>query len=153
MSAIPEGFATITPSLSINGAAAALELYAKAFGAKEVSRMSCPETGKIMHACMQIGSSKIFVADTMPGMGCGDPSRSSFYLYMPDVDKAVRQAKEAGLKEIMPAEDMFWGDRVGGVQDRFGINWTLATHVRDVSEADMEEGRKKFMAKAKAKAA
>ena len=65
---------------------------------------------------------------------------------MPDVDAAFRQAKQAGLEEMMAPQDMFWGDRTGAVKDAFGNMWTLATHVRDVSPEEMEEGRKKFSA-------
>jgi len=151
---IPEGFATITPSLNINGAAKAIETYMKALGAKELYRMECPSgSGKIMHACLQIGNSKIFLADTNPEMGCGAPSNSSFYLYMDDVDAAFKQARSAGLDEMMAPSDMFWGDRTGTVKDSFGNNWTLATHVRDVSPEEMEKGRNEWMAKMKSKAA
>ncbi len=107
---IPEGFATLTPTLNINGAAKAMALYDKAFGAKEEYRMECPDNGKIMHACMSIGSSKLFLADAMPEMGCGTPSNSTFYVYVDDVDAAFKQAKQAGLSEVMPPEDMFWGE-------------------------------------------
>lgn len=141
---IPEGFATVTPSLTVTGAAKAIDLYTKALGAKEMYRMACPESGKIMHACLQIGSSKVFLSDANPESGCAATS-SSFYLYMPDVDAAFRQAKQAGLEEKMPPQDMFWGDRTGTVKDSFGNHWTLATHVKDVSPEEMEEGRKKFV--------
>ncbi len=144
MDKIPEGFATITPSLSLTDAAKAIDLYKKALGAQELYRMEWPGTGKIMHACLQIGTSKIFLADHMPEMGCGAPSQSSFYLYLDNVDAAFKQAKAAGLSEMMPVSDMFWGDRIGGLQDPFGIYWTLATHVRDVSPQEMEEGRKQW---------
>jgi len=150
---IPEGFATITPSLNLNNAAQAIETYKKAFGAQELYRMECPGgTGKIMHACLTIGNSKIFLADAMPDMGCG-PSNSNFYLYMDDVDAAFKQARSAGLDEMMPPADMFWGDRTGTVKDSFGNAWTIATHVRDVSPKEMEKGRDEWMAKMKSKAA
>lgn len=150
---IPAGFATVTPTLNINGAAKAIALYDKAFGASEDYRMECPETGKVMHACLSVGDSKLFVADAMPEMGCGTPSNSTFYLYVDDVDAAYKQAKQVGLSEVMQPEDMFWGDRVGGLKDAFGIQWTLATHVRDVSPAEMEKGRDAWMQKMKAKKA
>jgi len=146
IAAIPEGFHTLTPSLVVDGAARAMELYTKAFGATELYRMPCLDTGKIMHACVQIGSSKIFLTDLNPQMGCATASSSSFYVYLDDVDAAFRRAVQAGLQEKFPVTDMFWGDRTGCVKDPFGISWTLASHVRDVSPQEMEEGRKKFMA-------
>lgn len=146
---IPEGFHSVTPTLILNGAAKAIETYKKAFGAQELYRMECPGgTGKIMHACITIGDSKLFLADTNPQMGCATPSVSTFYVYLEDVDATFKQAKQAGLAEASPVQDMFWGDRTGTVKDSFGIHWTLATHVRDVSPEEMEEARKKFGAKA-----
>jgi PhnB protein len=146
---IPEGFATVTPTLVLQDAAKAIELYTKAFGANEVYRMACPDTGKIMHACLQVGSSKVFLCDTHPEM-CAQPTSSSFYLYVDDVDATFGKAKQAGLKDVNAPQDMFWGDRTGSVKDSFGNSWTLATHVRDVSPQEMEEGRKKFSSKAAA---
>ena len=148
MSKIPEGFSTLTPTLTVNGAAKAIDLYKKAFGATEDYRMECPESGKIMHACLNIGNSKLFLADTNEKMGCGEPTSSTFYAYLPDVDAAFAQAKKAGLKELFAPADMFWGDRTGSVEDSFGVKWTLATHVRDVSPQELEEGRKNFGKKA-----
>jgi len=141
---IPEGFATLTPNMIVDGAAKAIELYTKAFGAKEMYKMADP-SGKIMHACIQIGTSKVFLADTNPQMSA---NTASFYVYINDVDAAFRQATQAGLKETMAVQDMFWGDRVGSVQDAFGNKWMLATHKRDVSPEEMEEARKKMCAKA-----
>jgi PhnB protein len=143
MAKIPEGFNTITPSLVLNGAAKAIDLYKKAFGAQELYRMEVPGTGKLMHACLVIGNSKIFLSDTDPKMSA-TPSTSSFYLYMDDVDAAFTQAKKAGLNELVPVQDMFWGDRMGAVEDSFGIRWTLATHVREVSQEEMEAARKNW---------
>lgn len=147
MPKIPQGFSTITPALNVNGADKAIKLYKKALGAKEDYRMETPD-GKVMHACLQIGNSKLFLADVMPGMGCSTPSEASFYLYVDDVDGSYKKALQGGMSELYPVNDMFWGDRTGSVKDSFGIIWTLATHVREVSPEDMEEGKKQFMSKA-----
>jgi PhnB protein len=141
----PEGFSSVTPSLNVTDAAKAIEQYKKAFGAKEMYRMEMPDgSGKIMHACLEIGNSKLFIADVNPQMGCGVPSVASFYVYLDNVDAAFKQAKEAGLEEQYTPKDMFWGDRTGTVKDSFGVMWTLATHVRDVSADEMEEAKKSF---------
>jgi len=144
MSAIPEGMPTLIPSLSVKDATKAIALYKQAFGATEDYCMEDPKSGQVMHACLTMGTSKIFVADEFPG--CPVTS-SSFYMYMPDVDTALDQAKKAGLKETMPVQDMFWGDRNGSVMDEFGINWCLATHKRDVSPEELEKGRDEWLAK------
>lgn len=144
MAKVPEGYHTVTPGLVLKDTAKAIELYKKAFGAKEDYRMQMPGSNKIMHACLTIGNSKVFLSDANPEMGCGTPSVSTFYLYLNDVDAAFKQARGAGLKELSPVQDMFWGDRTGSLEDGFGIRWTLATHVREVSESEMMEGAKKF---------
>lgn len=142
---IPEGFHTITPSLIVNGAAEAIELYKKALGATEDYRMNGPD-GKVAHACLTVGNSKVFLADANPAMGenCGRPSQSAFYLYLEDVDSAYQRALKAGMSDTMAPQDMFWGDRLGSVKDKFGIQWSLATHVKDVSDQEMQEGQKKM---------
>jgi len=146
--AIPQGFSTITPSLVIDGALEAIKLYKQAFGATEDYVMMMPDgSGKVMHASLQIGSSKLFVSDVIPNM-CATPSVAGFYLYVDNVDAAFAQAKKAGLSEKHAPQDMFYGDRTAGFTDKFGVMWTLATHVRDVSETELQEGAKKMMGKA-----
>lgn len=144
---IPQDMNTVTPSLSVDGAAEAVALYIKAFGAKEMHPPIAAPNGKIMHATIMIGDSHIFLNDTDPQM-CAEPSASSFYVYMEDVDAAVARAKGAGLEEVYPVADMFWGDRMGVVKDKFGINWALATHVKDVSEEEMEKAKNEMFAQA-----
>jgi PhnB protein len=142
--AIPEGFTTITPSLIVDGAAKAIDLYVKALGAKELSRFAT-DANRIMHACLQIGTSKLFIADANEKMPA---TKSGFYLYFNDVEASFKQAIQGGMQKVMDPQDMFWGDRMGAVMDPFGNSWTLASHVRDVSPQEMEEARKKYGAKA-----
>ncbi len=126
-----------------------IELYKKAFGATERSRMASPD-GKIMHAEIQIGDSMIFLADEYPGMSAapseGAPPSHAIYLYVQDVDSVYKQAVAAGCKEAMPVADMFWGDRFGKVVDPFGHHWNLATHIEDVAPAEMERRSMEWMA-------
>ena len=145
---IPEGFTTITPSLVVRGAAKAIELYKKAFGAEELSRSEFPGTGQIMHAVLKIGNAMLLIADEMPGM-CKASANASFYLYMPDADAAFARAVKAGLTEKWPLTDQFWGERSGVVSDEFGVMWNIATHKRDVSPAEIEKGAKEMAAKMK----
>jgi uncharacterized glyoxalase superfamily protein PhnB len=142
---IPEGFHTVTPYIMLNDAAKALEVYKKAFNIKQ-HECCLNDAGKIMHGCFEIGNSKIFIADVIPGTCSSTTSTQHFYLYVEDVDAAFDQAKKAGLSEVYPVSDMFWGDRMGALKDSFGMQWTLATHVRDVSPEEVAEGSKKMMA-------
>lgn len=145
MSYAPQGFTTITSSLVFKDAAKAIELYKKAFGATEDSRMTNPDNNKIMHAVLTIGNSKVFVSDEFPSCPAGGTPR--FYLYVPDVDASIKQAVAAGFTQTMPAEDMFWGDRLGALRDEFGVEWSVATKTREVSAAEMEKGGQEFIAK------
>lgn len=139
--AVPEGFRTVTPYLVVSGAASALDFYVRAFGAKEVYRMPGPG-GKIMHAELEIGDSKLMLSDEMPEMGGKSPatlkgSPVSVFLYVEDVDKVFKQAVSAGAKEKMPVSNMFWGDRYGAVIDPFGHEWQIATHVEDLTPEEI----------------
>ncbi len=148
--AIPQGFHSLTPGLTCRNAAEAIELYKKAFGATECSRMASPD-GKVMHAEIQIGDSKMFLADDFPGMSAAPAAGSlpsqSVYLYVKDVDAVFNQAVAAGCHPAMPLADMFWGDRFGKVVDPFGHHWNLATHTEDVAPAEMERRSNEWMAK------
>jgi PhnB protein len=149
VSPIPEGYNSITPYLIIKGAAQAIDYYMKVFGATEVFRMDGPD-GKVGHAELKIGDSRIMLADENPNMGAGYASAASIgaspvslYLYLPDVDRVVEQAVAAGAKLLKPVEDQFYGDRSGFIQDPFGHLWGVATHVEDVAPQELEERAKK----------
>ena len=141
--AIPQGMHTVTPHLICAGAADAIEFYKKAFGATELSRMPGPD-GKVMHASIRIGDSVIMLNDEMPDWGTLGPkslkgSPVTVHLYVEDADKIFDQAVRAGAKVTMPLDDMFWGDRYGKVEDPFGHQWSIGTHVRDVSPEEMQK--------------
>lgn len=151
VSPIPKGFHSVTPYLVVHGAAKAIDYYKKVFGATEVFRMDAPD-GKVGHAELQIGDSRIMLADENPSMGQGHTSPSnlgaspiSLYLYVPDVDRVLERAVAAGAKTLKQVEDQFYGDRSGFIQDPFGHLWGIATHVEDVSPQEMEERARKAL--------
>jgi PhnB protein len=140
---IPEGYAAPTPYLIVNAAAAAIDFYKKAFGAKEVMRMPGPD-GKIGHADLLIGGGHVMLADESPEMGHRGPrsfggSPVSLVLYVEDVDGVVKQAVGAGATLTRPVKNEFYGDRTGGLTDPFGHIWYVMTHVEDVSNEEMEK--------------
>ncbi len=142
VSAIPKPYHTVTPGLSVRGAAEAIAFYKKAFGAQEKLRMPTPDGQRIMHAELKIGDSIVFVGDEVPDMGCRSPqslggSTAALHLYVRDVDAAFKRAVEAGAQVRMPVSDMFWGDRYGRVADPFGHEWGLATHKEDLKPAEI----------------
>jgi len=146
---IPEGFRSITPHLVCAGVADAIAFYEKAFGAAETFRLPGPD-GKIMHAEMRIGDSRLMLGDAYPEYGSLDPlalkgSPVVIHLYVPDADAAWEQATAAGATPLMPLSDMFWGDRYGQVVDPFGHRWSIASKQRDLSIDEIQEGAKKMM--------
>lgn len=139
---IPNGMHTITPHLVCRGAADAIAFYGKAFGAVELARLPGPE-GKLMHAMVRIGDSNLMLVDEFPGCGSlgpqpGQGSPVTIHLYVTDVDATVERAVAAGAKVTMPVDDMFWGDRYGRIEDPFGHQWSIATHIRDLSPQEIQ---------------
>lgn len=140
---IPDGYHAVTPYLSLKGAAGAIEFYKSAFGAKEVMRMPGPD-GTIGHGEIQIGDSRIMLADEYPQMNFRSPksfggSSVHIHLYVEDVDSVIKQAMAAGAKLLRPAADQFYGDRTGTLEDPFGHVWHVATHKEDLSLKEMEK--------------
>ena len=146
---IPEGFHTITTQLTLDNAAQTIDWYKRALGAQEISRSNGPD-GKIMHAELQIGDSRIFVNDVMQGykgpkaLG-GSPA--SLWLYVENCDTLFNRAVGAGGKVQMPMTDQFWGDRCGQLEDPFGHQWSLATHKQDLTKEQVAAGAEAFFAK------
>jgi PhnB protein len=139
---IPEGYPRVTAYLSIDGAADAIDFYAKVLGATERMRMGGPD-GKIGHAEIQVGDSTIMLADVHPDFGNKSPkdlggSPVSLMVYVADVDDTYATALASGAKEMQPLEDKFYGDRSAMFEDPWGHQWTVASHVEDVSEEEME---------------
>jgi PhnB protein len=145
---IPQGYHTVTPSLVVRDGAKALEFYQRAFGAEEKARIPGPDGG-IMHAEFRIGDSVVMLNDEMPEMGSKSPQSYGgtpvkFYVYVENVDAAWKRAVDAGAKETMPLQDMFWGDRTGCLEDPFGHTWLLAQHVADATPEEMQRGQEAF---------
>ncbi|MDE1860225.1 MAG: VOC family protein [Candidatus Micrarchaeota archaeon] len=146
--AVPQGFHTVTPYLSVNGGIKAINFYKKAFGAKEITkwRSQTPD-GKVIHSRLRIGDSLVMVSDRF-GPNRGDSKAQSpvtLHIYSKDVDKLWKNALAAGAKVEMPLDDMFWGERYGQLRDPLGHRWSVSTLIR-MSKEEMEAKRKKAMA-------
>lgn len=143
---VPEGYSTITPSLTLDNAAETIDWYKKALGAEEVSRSVGPD-GKVMHAELKIGNSRFMMNDVM--MGAKGPqayggSPASLWLYVENSDTLFNRAVGAGAKVQMPLADQFWGDRAGAVSDPAGYTWWIATRKEDLTQAEMQQRASDF---------
>lgn len=139
---IPDGYHAVTPYLIVRGADRALAFYERAFGAKELFRMMRTD-GRVGHAELQLGDSRVMLADEHPEIGARGPesiggSPVTIMLYVADVDATVARAVEAGARVVRPVQDQFYGDRSGAVADPFGHVWFVATHVEDVAPDELE---------------
>ena len=134
---IPPGMHSLTPHLTVAGAAEAIVFYGKAFGAVESSRMPGPN-GKLLHASVKIGDSALMLVDENPQWNLLGPkalngTAVTIHLYVDDVDAVYQRAIAAGASHKMAPTDMFWGDRYGVLIDPFGHSWSIATHKKEVS--------------------
>jgi PhnB protein len=145
-SAIPEGFHTITPVLTLDEARKAMDWYKKALGAEEVSCSPGPD-GKIMHAEIRIGGSPIMLSDAVMGnKGPGElgGSPASLWVYVEDPDALFNRAVEAGAQVRAPMSDAFWGDRFGAISDPFGYTWSIAARREILTPEEMEQRQAEF---------
>ncbi|MCF6436919.1 MULTISPECIES: VOC family protein [Pseudoalteromonas] len=149
VSAIPEGFHSITPYLIIDGALSAIVFYQKAFNAELVIQLPMPDGG-VAHAELKIGDSHIMLSDMCSEVHFQDPqalggTAVSLMLYVEDVDSVFANAIALGATEIRPVHDQFYGDRAGTLQDPFGHVWTIATHTEDLSQEEIMQRMVDFM--------
>ena len=145
---IPRGFHTVTPYLAVVGGVAAMEFYKKAFGAKELLRQLTP-TGQLIHGRLRIGDSIVMVSDVFRGSDRAAPSTVetttvTLHVYTTQVDQLWNRAIDAGAKQLMPLDDMFWGERYGQLVDPFGHHWSLSMPIR-MSKAVREAKRREAM--------
>ena len=151
---IPPGHENLIPHLVCDPCSEAIEFYKKAFGAEEIHRMPAPDGRRIMHAAIRIGNSFVFLVDDFPEF-CGGKSSSpkalkgtpvTIHHYVENCDAAIKRAQDAGATVMMPAADMFWGDRYGVVTDPFGHKWSFATHIKDLTPDEMQAAMKEAFA-------
>lgn len=143
--AIPSGYHSLIPYITVKEAEAAIAFYQKAFDAKEVGRISMPD-GTIAHAELEIGDSRIMLAEENPQWGNKSPKTlggtpASLCLYVEDVDTVFKKALKEGAHIVgnMDVKDQFYGDRSGTLTDPFGHQWTITTHIEDVSFEEMQK--------------
>lgn len=140
---------SVSPYLVCANAVEAIEFYKKAFGAEQIVAIKTP-TGGILHATLNLNGSSVMLTEKNTECKAVGPatlggSPVSIHLIVDDIDATMQQAEQAGAKIVMPAEDMFWGDRFGCLQDPFGHSWSLATHIRAVSQEEAQRAANEMM--------
>lgn len=142
---LPAGFHTLTIHLTVERAAQYIEFLKQAFDAVELMRSPSTD-GRLLNASVRIANSVMMLNDVFPEFG-GAGYRSGrairLTLYLPDADAAWSKALAAGCKVLSPIQDQFWGDRYGEVEDPFGFVWAIATHLEDLTPAEIEARRKR----------
>ena len=144
---IPEGYNAVIPALAFKGAEAAIKWYVKVFDAKEKMRFDNPDN-TVAHAEITIGADVVMLAEENPQYNSSPKTLKgnsvNLCVYVPNVDAVIKKATENGAKLIKPAEDQFYGDRSGRIEDPFGYRWIISTHVRDVSQTEMKKAMEKM---------
>jgi PhnB protein len=141
--ALPKGYNNVTPYLIVTNASKAIEFYKIALGAKEMMRVMNPN-GKVGHAELQLGNSKIMLADECPEWDAFSPNADSsvgvsIHLYVKNVDAIIEKAISKGAKLTKPVENRYYGDRSGMIEDPYGYKWCISTHVEDVTPAQIKK--------------
>ena len=147
---ILRGTQSVVPSMTVNDGKAAIEFYKKAFGAELQFVMEDPTSGKIAYAEIHVGNSYFTVNDEVPQMGALSPitrggSTGGINLYVEDCDATFRNAIAAGATAKMPPVDMFWGDRMGAIDDPFGHRWGISTKKEELTKQEIEKRRDAMM--------
>ncbi len=146
---VPSGQSTVTANLVVRGGPAALDFYVRAFGGEVV--MTLEADGMLMYSELRVADTVLTVSDEMPeyGVAAPDPDGpvpASFTLWVPDVDAAFRRAVEAGARPVSEPADQFHGDRTATLRDPSGHRWILATHLEDMTPAEMKGRMDTWMA-------
>lgn len=147
--AVPDGFRTVTPAITVRGGKKAIEFYKQAFGAEAKAIHLAPD-GKVAHAELIIGDSVVMLSDEFPPMATSPEtiggSATGLIIYAENIDQLWDRAVKAGVTVTMPLADQFWGDRWGAVTDPFGHRWSFAQHIEDVAPEELARRAKEAFA-------
>lgn len=142
---IPDGYHNVTPYLVAEGAARLIDFMKDTFDGKEAVRMPT-QAGTIGHAEIRIGDSVVMLADAV---GEFPATPANLMVYVTDADAVYRRALKAGAASLQEPTDQFYGDRSARVRDPLGNQWTIATHVEDVSPDELQKRFRALEAAAK----
>lgn len=142
----------VFPYLRVERCAEAIEFYRRAFGARELMRLTEP-SGRIGHAEIEVGGATIMLSDEYPECGIRGPlslggTSFSIHLHVDNADAMMRQAVEAGATVIREPADHFYGERSGLLRDPFGHEWLLGHEIEKVTPEEMQRRYTELMTNA-----
>jgi uncharacterized glyoxalase superfamily protein PhnB len=131
MSHVPHGFSAVTSYLCVEDAEGFLRFVQEAFGAPTTLVTRDPD-GRIRHAEFSIEGVPVECSEARPPRS---PTRTGFHVFVADPDAAHARALAAGATETYPVTVHPYGERSGGVRDRWGNDWYLAAVVDAAARA------------------
>jgi PhnB protein len=135
--------ASVTPYIIVRDAARAIAFYERAFGARELFRLTNPGDARVGHAELSIAGALLYLADEWPDFGALSPASIggtpvTLHLDVEDADAVVQRAEEAGATVLRAVKDEFFGERTGMIGDPFGHRWQIATKKEHLSPEEMQ---------------
>ena len=130
---IPDGYHTVTPYLTVQGAGKLMDFLKQAFDAKEIHCSTRPD-GTITHAAVRIGDSIVEMSEATAEW---NPMPGGVHMYVKDTDATYKRALQTGATSLFEPADQFYGERGAGVKDPAGNHWYIATHTEDLSPEEL----------------
>ena len=137
VAAVPKGFRSITPIITVSDVTAAIDYYSRAFGATVVEKLTTPGTETVFHAILKIGDTRLLLMLDAPVPG--NHGSVALHHYLEDLEAVFEASVQAGAIPLSPITETWWGDRQASVVDPFGVRWTLARRVERLSADERAE--------------
>jgi len=131
---VPKGYRTVTPTMVVRGADAAIAWYQDVFGAELQSHVYADDGVTVLQAEIKIGNALVRLSDEMPAFGVLSPlafggASAGLHVYHADADAIWQRALDHGAGVVMPFAATYWGEEIGRLIDPFGHVWSVARRV------------------------
>lgn len=128
--------------ICVSDANAAIDFYQRAFGARELFRLTEP-SGRIGHAELDFNGTTLMIAEEYDELGIRSPlslkgTTLTLHLHVDNADTLVERALSCGATLEMPMRDHFYGERSGSVFDPFGHRWLIGHSIEKLSPEEMQ---------------
>ena len=133
---LAKGYPVLSSVTVLDDCARAIDWYKKVLGARQRLRFDMPG-GMVAHCELGFGDAVLMMGSPMPPQF--GPKKASLGIYVKDCDAIYQKALSAGARSLQEPADQFYGDRNARFEDPFGNEWSVMTHVKDVSEKEMKK--------------